>query len=1098
MPQKYTGRVLLILAVLALSLLFIFPPGSLFNPKLSFAQKVNLKPGIDIAGGTKLVYEIKAGEGSSGTNLAEQVMEALKKRVDPDGVRNLIWRPEGGDRLEIQMPLSAKSEEAQKARAQFSKAQEQLDRTNIRRVDVLNAVETLKGDARHARLAQLEMGSEARNKLFGGLTATYDQLKAAEAAKDAAKQAEVSLTYDNLKAQIDDTNLSSQSLQGILDDKADVRERGLADVKAKAKDFPDRLAAIDNYVNAWQAYAGLKGQLDDAGELKRLLKGSGVLEFHILVQGPDGSSPIAREMIDRLKAGGKGITPQQGDEMRWYVVDSPESMRGMPVHDYNGKQYMLAWTTPERSMTNRTGQPRWALERAYPAQTDYGIRAVGFRFDANGAAAFGELTANNLKQMMVVMLDNKIISAATIQSVISREGIISREAGYPEQEFKYLISTLSAGSLPAQLAEEPISEQTVEPQLGAENLRNGLLSAVFGLVVVGVFLISYYHFAGLVAFCAVLMNVVLILASVAAIDGTFTLPGIAGIILTVGAAVDANVLIFERLREEQHRGMGLKLALKNAYQQAFSAILDSNVTTIITSIVLYWLGTEEVKGFGLTLLIGLIWSLFTSLFVTRTVFGVLIDHFGLTHLGSLPLSHPKLDKALKPNVNWIGLAWIFVTFSVVAIVVGLACFVKKVNSREILDIEFAGGTQVQVDLTKDMTTREVEDLLKKKEAVLPSMSVLSLGKTKRSFEVVTLNTDSIGVQNALLAPDTLGPVLKLQVASSYDHVKDTADQAISAGAILPIEDTSLSIKLDAGGNFTPATTASHVGGAAIILQNLQPPLAPSEIKERLTRQRLQPQTDPLLSQYRAVDVESATGGNEPTTTAVVMVSDDTISTRDAERWRGELASPMWKLINDAVNRPPQLSKVSSFGPSIAANTTTAAFAALILSSVVIMVYVWFRFGDLVYGTATIVAMIHDVVMVVGFIGISHYVADTAIGKALMIDAFRLNLTVVAAILTVMSYSMLDTIVVFDRIRENKGKYGAVNKDEINLSVNQTMSRTILTGSTNIVTVLAMYILGGTAIHGFTFALLVGIIIGTYSSIAVAAPILLIGSKKAGK
>src|SRR5688572_3896864 len=171
-----------------------------------------------------------------------------------------------------------------------------------------------------------------------------------------------------------------------------------------------------------------------------------------------------------------------------------------------------------------------------------------------------------------------------------------------------------------------------------------------------------------------------------------------------------------------------------------------------------------------------------------------------------------------------------------------------------------------------------------------------------------------------------------------------------------------------------------------------------------------------------------------------------------------------------------------------------AIMALVISIVLIMIYIWVRFGNLKYGTATVVALLHDTLITIGAVGISHYLAETVIGRPLLIESFRINLTLVAAVLTVMGYSMNDTIVVFDRIRENRGKFGYVSKQVINDSINQTLSRTLLTGGTTIVTVFVMYIWGGPGFHGFTFALLVGIVVGTYSSIAIAAPILLLGGK----
>jgi SecD/SecF fusion protein len=196
-----------------------------------------------------------------------------------------------------------------------------------------------------------------------------------------------------------------------------------------------------------------------------------------------------------------------------------------------------------------------------------------------------------------------------------------------------------------------------------------------------------------------------------------------------------------------------------------------------------------------------------------------------------------------------------------------------------------------------------------------------------------------------------------------------------------------------------------------------------------------------------------------------------------------------------MGREASLQKVSNFDAQVAGDTQKDAMLATLGSIVAIMIWIWLRFGDHKYGTATVLAMIHDTIMVVGAIGLSHWLADTAVGRVLGLEAFRLNMTLVAAILTVMGYSMVDTIVVFDRIREIRGKYGTVTRALINDAVNQTLSRTLLTAGTTLMTLFVMFVWGGPAIHGFTFVLLIGILIGTYSSIAIAAPILLVGKKQ---
>ena len=244
---------------------------------------------------------------------------------------------------------------------------------------------------------------------------------------------------------------------------------------------------------------------------------------------------------------------------------------------------------------------------------------------------------------------------------------------------------------------------------------------------------------------------------------------------------------------------------------------------------------------------------------------------------------------------------------------------------------------------------------------------------------------------------------------------------------------------------------------------------------------------------RLDDVSGRTAADQPCSAVVVLVSNPRFShDTNVGDWTMNLVDPLWKLINTSIHSPPKLQKVSNFNPQVAGDAQAHAIIATVLSILAIMAYIWFRFGNLKYGTATIVALVHDTLATIGAIGLSHAVS-APIAHALLLEPFRINLTLVAAILTVMSYSMIDTIVVFDRIREIRGKYGHISRSVINDGINQTLSRTLLTCGITIIMVATMYISGGSGIHGFTFVLLVGILVGTYSSIAIAAPILLIGS-----
>lgn len=1104
MPTHYSGRVTLIIAVVLAALWAIFPaaPKVLFKPfkpSLEYSFRPDLKPGIDMVGGTSLLYEIKPPEGGYTPDLAERVMASLKKRVDPDGVRNLIWRPQGNTRLEIQMPLRPGSEQAKLIRDAFGEAQRNLEATNIRPAEVTGVIQTLKGEPRRARMSELAMGSVQREKIFGAMASIWDQIEQARAKRNAAEEARLDIDYDKLKDQIVETNLPVNELQSILELKTDTREKRLSELRTRFADFPRRLEAMDQLITAYAAYRPVKDLIDDAATLKNQLRGSGVLEFYIVAvpppgidrTAPDVTSEEYQAMVDRLKRRGPQV--QAGDTLRWFVVDKPSNYH-YPTVDYNDKKYSLVCITPEKSMTQRAGQPKWALARAYPLFYE-GERKVGFSFDAQGSQLFGALTRGNLQRPLAIVLDGRLISAPSIRQEITTSGEISGgEGGFSFEEYDYLIRTLDAGSLPATLTDEPISERSIGPQLGQDNLRAGLIACIFGLVVVAVFLIGYYYVAGCVAMTAVLLNMVLILGAMAALNATFTLAGVAGIVLTIGMAVDANVLIFERLREEQVRGLSLRMALRNAYDRAFSAILDSNVTTGITSLILYWFGSEEVKGFGLTLLIGLVSSLFTALFVTRTIFGILIDKFNIQKLGSLPLTFPKWDQMLHPNIDWMGKAWAFFAFSGVFIVIGMIAFSIRWNQGKMLDIEFASGTSVQFELKAPMPIGELRQIIDAKSRQvpesLPAPSVVTVGDDQKTYEVVTPNKDARAVRAAIL--EALEDKLNIVPEQTFDLSTRGYADAMNT-AVLPID-----VGADAIAGMAPAALRTHIGGVAVVLRNLDPPMTSAELRRRIESERLQPKAGGSEQQrYRAIDVDVSGDGR----TGLVLSSDPNIpydkdNPAIIDQWQQELAAPVWDLVHSALTKPAELQKVSNFDPQVAGEARVDAVVAMTLSIIVIMAYIWLRFGNLRYGTATVIALLHDTVFTLAAIGIAHYVANTAIGSALLIEPFRINLTLIAAILTVMGWSMNDTVVVFDRVRENRGKFGHLDRQIINDSINQTLSRTLLTGSTTILTIFVMYVFGGPGIHGFTFALLVGILVGTYSSIAIASPILLIGLKAA--
>ena len=1120
MPTNHAGRVTLILAVL-FGALFGIPGmfGGIFtvSPFASDKPKValNLRPGIDIAGGYSLTYEIKKPENWTPTGnmkLADEVAKVLKKRVDPAGVRNLIWRPQGDDRLEIQLPrASLAAEGSSKVKQEYLDVSGKLAGYNVSYTQVVNAVEHLKGDARRSELERLTKGVEARKNLFPVLASLYDRMKGLQDQLDQAKKAtpkddkkilELSeqlaaarIAYTDEKAKIEQYNLQVSDVESLVETPNEQNNAQLANLKVK---YPERKALIDQLQQLYPQYQKEKGGIEDVADLKLKLRGSGLLEFHILaVTGQNISVDEYQQMAERMRNEGPAI--KAGDQTRWFEIDRTPQEFGhrTEVNPRNGRHYALAWVTPDKSMVHTKGgnEPDWVLERAFPTQGSRGESIVGFKFDVVGGARFSSLTGGNIDRPLATVLDGRIITAPNIKSQIGQHGTIDGGSkGYTNAELDYLIGTLNAGALPAQLEDEPISERVVGPQLGAENLRAGMWACVVGLVVAAAFLVLYYHLAGLIAVFGLLLNLAIILGVSAMMGATFTLPGIAALVLTTGMAVDANVLIFERLREEQMRGLSLKLALRNAYDRAYTAILDSNVTTAITAALLVYFGSEEVKGFGLTLLVGILSSMFAALFVSKTIFAILLDKFALRKLGSLPLSLPWWNNMLHPKIDWMGKVKYFAIFSVIFAALGITAFMQRSMQGRMFDVEFQAGTEVQFSTNAPLTDGEVRELIEKHRDKIPQPSVVAVGEMvdgkAREFSVVTSNAQRKEVADGVIA--AMAGKLNVAVPSTFTGSGAAVEDAVRQGHVVPIQVKEG--KFVVGGREIPEAV-QYNGGAMLVLNHVSPPLRPDEIHSRIARAAMSADYQ-TIRQFTVVRTDGKTDEASPTDSAVALISHPNFDYGKGEAdWREKLAGPFWTAAVEGVGKEATLSKVINFDPQVAGDTQRDALLATIFSIIGIMAYIWVRFGDHKYGTATVAGMVHDTVLVVGAIGMSHWLAATGFGRALGIEAFRVNMTLVAAVLTVMGYSMVDTIVVFDRIRENRGKYGVITRQLINDSINQTLSRTVLTAGTTLITLMVMYVWGGAAIHGFTFILLIGIIIGTYSSIAIAAPILLIGARE---
>ncbi|MBT6055352.1 MAG: protein translocase subunit SecD, partial [Planctomycetaceae bacterium] len=689
---------------------------------------------------------------------------------------------------------------------------------------------------------------------------------------------------------------------------------------------------------------------------------------------------------------------------------------------------------------------------------------VNFSFNSQGAALFGTLTsqnlpdpANRLLSRLGIVLDGVLLSAPTIRSTISSDGQIT--GSFKQEDVEFLVGVLNAGSLPAALYSEPISEQKISPQLGADTIRSGAQAMLLATIVVLTFMLIYYRFSGLVADLAVVLNIILVVALMISIKAAFTLAGLAGLVLSVGMAVDANVLIYERMREELDRGASVRMAIRNGFQRAFSTIVDSNLTTLITGIVLFSIGTDQLKGFAVTLILGLSLNLFTAVFCSRVIFDIAEQKRLLKKLSMARL----FGKTNYAFVRWVRPA---VVVSLLFISVGLVAVWQR--GQGIFDIDFTGGTSVQVAFKDDQGL----DISSVREAVsgLPDVAVSSvtvgdvapnlrykIDSSERSSEVVeeTLRSAFPG----RLATYSMG----------FGEIVSTAGKA--SGESKGAEANEGEAGSDAGANERPQSleslsTAVELDFPQKINQvTLQETIEQAFKKaghEGVAFELISPVMQTRTKPYRTWSLSTALAPE---------------ATRDVlEQVAGQLASTPIYL---SANR---------IGGKVAGNTKVTAVYALLASLVMIVAYVWLRFQNVAFGLAAVVALLHDVLVTIACIALSVFVAPY-LGWAL-VDDFKISLDVVAALLTIVGFSINDTIVIFDRMREIRGKSSTVSEEMVDRAINQTLSRTILTSGTALLAAIILYCLGGQGIHAFAFAILIGIISGTYSTIVIASPIVL--------
>ena len=692
---------------------------------------------------------------------------------------------------------------------------------------------------------------------------------------------------------------------------------------------------------------------------------------------------------------------------------------------------------------------------------------VNFSFNSQGAALFGTLTsqnlpdpANRLLSRLGIVLDGVLLSAPTIRSTISSDGQIT--GSFKQADVEFLVGVLNAGSLPAALYSDPISEQKISPQLGADTIRSGARAMLLATIVVLTFMLMYYRFSGIVADLAVLLNIVLVVALMISIKAAFTLAGLAGLVLSVGMAVDANVLIYERMREELDRGASVRMAIRNGFQRAFSTIVDSNLTTLITGIVLFSIGTDQLKGFAVTLILGLSLNLFTAVFCSRVLFDLAEQKRLLKTLSMARL----FGKTSYEFVRWVRPA---VIVSLVFIAIGLVAAWQR--GQGIFDIDFTGGTSVQVAFKEDQGL----DISSVREAVssLPDVAVSS----------VTVGDVPANLRYKIDTSERSGDAVEEMLRTSFPG--RLATYSMGFGEIVSTADKSSGDLQGAEGSEASKDESDPETSEESSPQGLESLSTAVELDfpQKINQVTLQETIEQAFKQagHEGVAFELTSPGmqtrKKPYRTWSLSTSLAPEDTRKVlEQVAGHLAST------------PIYLSANSIGGKVAGNTKVTAVYALLASLVMIVAYVWLRFQNVAFGLAAVVALLHDVLVTIACIALSVYVAPY-LGWAL-VDDFKISLDVVAALLTIVGFSINDTIVIFDRMREIRGKSSAVSAEMVDRAINQTLSRTILTSGTALLAAIILYCLGGQGIHAFAFAILIGIISGTYSTIVIASPIVL--------
>ena len=638
-------------------------------------------------------------------------------------------------------------------------------------------------------------------------------------------------------------------------------------------------------------------------------------------------------------------------------LDTPEVRKLLPR---NLRYTKFAWGKPEQNSeiielyalkSNRDDIAPLSGGVVVDAMQSYdmsGSPAVSMQMNSQGARTWEAMTGKAFRETtnIAIVLDDIVYSAPGVSSGPISGGRSEITGNFSLNEAIDLANVLRAGKLPA--AAEIIQSEIVGPSLGKEAIQSGIYSFIIALILVLVWMVFYYGFAGIFADIALVLNILLIFGILAGLGAVLTLPGIAGVVLTIGISVDANVLIFERIREELKKGKGLRKSVADGFNNALSSILDANITTGLTALILFVFGTGPIKGFATTLLIGIATSLFTAIFITRLFIDARNEKGRRVSMGT------KLTQSLLSNIN-------------------------------------------------------LSFLEKRKIAYVISSLILTTSLISLSFQGLNQGVDFVGGRSYTIR----------------------FDKIVSPNAV-------------------QSTLINTLGSA--------------EVKTFGNENQLK-----ITTKYK-VDVEGLAVDNE-----IQNILYNSLLSFLPDGYTYD------QFVNGSNEKQVGIMSSIKVGPTIADDIKKNSFLAVIGSLIVVFLYILLRFRRWQFSLGAVAAVFHDVLIVLGVFSLTY---------KFMPFSMEINQAFIAAILTVIGYSLNDTVVVFDRIREFAGEHTKwkFNKT-VNAALNSTLSRTLNTSLTTLIVLLAIFIFGGESIRGFMFALIVGVIVGTYSSVFIATPVM---------